>query len=105
MLETKPGTPCVLCGAPPARWNEPASAEDPEAACEQVASLERCLAAIEAGRVDVRQLHRDMLRMCAMCQEVVLDADRPEMKGEVVRRLRFRIDALRRLVREAKQAS
>lgn len=108
MLERMRGAPCVLCGAPPARWNEPASAEHPEAASAQADALESARERIERGELDVATLHHEMLRMCAMCQEIVLDADRPEMTREVLGRIRFHVGALRRLAGEVeprKQAS
>jgi hypothetical protein len=100
MLERLQGAPCVLCGTPPARWNEPASAEHPEVANAQADALDRARERIERGELDVTSLHHDMLRMCAMCQEIVLDADRPEMTREVLGRIRFHVGALRRLAGE-----
>ncbi len=90
-----PGSPCWFCTAPRGRWNEPGSAEHPELAAAQLRALERWLEELERGRVTAACLHAELLRMCAMCQEVVADAGVGASAEELEGRLRFRIERLR----------
>jgi hypothetical protein len=56
---------------------------------------------LERGETTLEVLRRDLLSMCAMCQELMLDLDQPGAQPELIDRLEYRIDLLRRLVDEA----
>jgi hypothetical protein len=90
--------PCALCGVTPARWNEPGTARQPSAMGFQLRVLEERVAELERGDVTLGGLRRKLLSMCAMCQELMLDLDRPELEPELVERLKYRIELLRRQV-------
>lgn len=90
--------PCALCGVTPACWNEPGTARYPGLASLQLSGLEERVAELERGDATLEALRRELLSMCAMCQELLLDLDRPDLQPELVDRLRYRIDLLRRQV-------
>lgn len=96
MLERAPHAACYLCGAPPGPWNEPALAAHPSAAAGQLRALEERVRDLEQGRTSAMELYHHLLAMCSMCQEVVADVGQGTAERDVLARLRFRIDRLRK---------
>lgn len=89
------GERCVLCETVAAKWNEPASAEDPAAGAAQIVALSRRLEELEHDATSPEELYRQMLHMCAMCQEVVYDVHEGATRDAIKDRIRFRIGRLR----------
>jgi hypothetical protein len=101
MLERQGDAPCFLCGASPARWNAPAIAADPGQAGREMAALAQRLDELKSGRATAAALRSHLLQMCAMCQEVFMDAGHGASQEDILSRLEFRVARLRALAREA----
>lgn len=96
MLQKAHDSPCFLCDTVPSRWNDPGIADHPERASSEMAALSRRAADLESDRTTPAELHHHLLEMCAMCQEVMMDAGEGASKEEVLERLAFRIERLRK---------
>lgn len=101
MLERQGDAPCFLCGASPARWNAPAIAGDPGQAGSEMAALAQRLDDLRNGRTTASALRSHLLQMCAMCQEVFMDAGTGVSQDDIIARLEFRIARLRALAQKA----
>ncbi|MGK4002641.1 hypothetical protein WMF31_08460 [Sorangium sp. So ce1036] len=95
MLQKPIEGPCFLCGVSSACWNEPAAAADPAQAGRESAGLARRLDELKSGRASVEELRAHLLQMCAMCQQVLMDAGSGATRDDVLSRLEFRIARLR----------
>lgn len=86
---------CALCETHPAKWNDPASAENPSYASAQADALEKRVEELERGAVTLDELHARMLEMCGMCREIVCDVPDGVSRDAVKDRIRYCIGRLR----------
>lgn len=93
-MATPHSAPCFLCGSLPGRWNEPAAAKHPGEARLQMEALRRRCVELERGEVQLGALREQLLDMCAMCQEVIMDLDRDEQAPELIERITYLVHRL-----------